>query len=318
MPDATCARCGAVIPLPPSGRRGPRSKYCATRCRRLAGTAMARESRARARAIRAPQRLVCEHCATPFESSRRRRFCTELCGERARNSRHFKNMGVPLEGSCLQCGATYSALQQNRGRQRFCSKGCHQRYRDTHVVEWRLCPRCTVLYPVSSQALRKARPGHQCHPVEHVPKDVICLRCMVLVAGDHSHPYQPVEPHDITCVLCGGVYVGKWTNKCPACVSINRRETRRRTKRLRRARVGAAREPYRVADVFDRDGWRCHLCGRATKRDAKVPHPRAPTIDHLVPLSAGGGDTPLNVATAHFSCNTARGARGLAQLRLVA
>jgi 5-methylcytosine-specific restriction endonuclease McrA len=44
-------------------------------------------------------------------------------------------------------------------------------------------------------------------------------------------------------------------------------------------------------------------------RKVKVPHPRAPTIDHVVPLSQGGADAPWNVKTAHFMCNSEKGDR---------
>lgn len=41
-----------------------------------------------------------------------------------------------------------------------------------------------------------------------------------------------------------------------------------------------------------------------------VPHPKAPTIDHVVPLAEGGADTAANVRLAHFICNSMRGNRG--------
>jgi 5-methylcytosine-specific restriction endonuclease McrA len=43
----------------------------------------------------------------------------------------------------------------------------------------------------------------------------------------------------------------------------------------------------------------------------------APTLDHLVPVSAGGVHTRANVATAHFRCNIQRQTGGTVQLRLV-
>jgi 5-methylcytosine-specific restriction endonuclease McrA len=67
--------------------------------------------------------------------------------------------------------------------------------------------------------------------------------------------------------------------------------------------------------VFERDGYRCHLCKRMTKRGAVVPHPKAPVIDHLVPLGPGD-DAMHNVATACFMCNSKRRDVGPAQLIL--
>ncbi len=54
--------------------------------------------------------------------------------------------------------------------------------------------------------------------------------------------------------------------------------------------------------IMDRDGLACHLC-LAEVADTKVPHPFAPTLDHVVPL--GPGDhTMANIRLAHFICNS--------------
>lgn len=48
-----------------------------------------------------------------------------------------------------------------------------------------------------------------------------------------------------------------------------------------------------------------------------VPHPKAPTIDHVVPLAEGGHDTRANVQLAHFLCNSIKGRGGSQQLALI-
>jgi len=48
-----------------------------------------------------------------------------------------------------------------------------------------------------------------------------------------------------------------------------------------------------------------------------VPHAKAPTVDHVVPVSEGGDDTRANVQLAHFRCNSVKGPRGSQQLALV-
>jgi 5-methylcytosine-specific restriction endonuclease McrA len=53
------------------------------------------------------------------------------------------------------------------------------------------------------------------------------------------------------------------------------------------------------AAVLARDKGICHLCGRAGAR----------TVDHLVPRAHGGSDDYWNLAAAHGTCNTERGAR---------
>lgn len=62
--------------------------------------------------------------------------------------------------------------------------------------------------------------------------------------------------------------------------------------------------------MYIRDGYRCHLCNRKTDPTKRVPHPRAPTLDHVIPLSCGGTHEPLNCRTACYICNTRKGAGG--------
>lgn len=92
-----------------------------------------------------------------------------------------------------------------------------------------------------------------------------------------------------------------------------RRNRRRRDKQARSKRIRAAgpREVIDLAHVAKRDGWRCHICKRKVTR-------RNWSLDHLIPLSDGGPHTHANVALAHVLCNSKRGARGAAQLRLAA
>jgi len=87
-----------------------------------------------------------------------------------------------------------------------------------------------------------------------------------------------------------------------------------RQRRVRAAFVAAVSP----VEIFERDGWRCQLCRKALLRDAVVPHPLAPTIDHIVPLACGGSHEPRNVQAAHFMCNS-RKRDGAAndQLRLI-
>jgi hypothetical protein len=71
--------------------------------------------------------------------------------------------------------------------------------------------------------------------------------------------------------------------------------------------------------VHERDGWRCQICWRRLSPKAGVPDPRAPTIDHIVPIALGGRHVVENFQTACFECNWQKGATGDGdQLRLVA
>ena len=58
------------------------------------------------------------------------------------------------------------------------------------------------------------------------------------------------------------------------------------------------------AEVFERDGWKCHICGEPVAQGADGrKHPMAPTLDHIIPIALGGEHSYLNTACAHRICN---------------
>ena len=95
------------------------------------------------------------------------------------------------------------------------------------------------------------------------------------------------------------------------CSQEKARDRRRaRDARRRALEISAYREKVVARRVFERDGYRCHICGKATKRNARVPDHKAPTLDHIIPLNAGGTHEMSNVATAHFLCNSLKSDKG--------
>lgn len=83
-----------------------------------------------------------------------------------------------------------------------------------------------------------------------------------------------------------------------------------RSRRRRRARLAEVEsEPYTLAEIAERDGFKCGLCGRGVDMDLKYPHPRSASVDHIVPLSKGGSDLKSNVRLAHLGENVTRGNR---------
>jgi 5-methylcytosine-specific restriction endonuclease McrA len=82
----------------------------------------------------------------------------------------------------------------------------------------------------------------------------------------------------------------------------------------RRARLrGVETIPYGRREIFDRDGGQCKLCGVQLRFE-----PQAFQIDHIVPISLGGPDTPANVQLACPTCNRRKGASLTGQLHFAA
>jgi len=62
-------------------------------------------------------------------------------------------------------------------------------------------------------------------------------------------------------------------------------------------------------DIYERDGWRCGLCGESIDPLAAWPDQLSASLDHIIPLSKGGHHIPGNVQAAHLSCNVRKGDR---------
>ena len=120
--------------------------------------------------------------------------------------------------------------------------------------------------------------------------------------------------HETKCVVCSKAFmVAVWncttcSDECTQRLKAQRKLRARSTRRVRE--ISAYVEDVNPQSVFEADGYRCHICGQMTDKDERVPHPRAPTVDHVLPLAKGGLHALFNVRTACFICNSTKGDRG--------
>jgi hypothetical protein len=216
-----------------------------------------------------------------------------LCATHYNRSRYtpderIKKITVPCGWCAKPC---VKAPDKNRGyAERFCSLECRDNMR-----AFRVSPRHPRLV-THLTSRHRAHPDYGL-PVIYVspPAKVVTKRPRIAFTAGW-------------CRNCGRAFVDRWlADRSSMCCSP--RCARRRAKDQRRARQKAAylADVSRVA-IFERDGYRCQLCGRKTKRNKEVPHPLAPVLDHIIPLAlgveAGGVHAPHNVQCAHFLCNS--------------
>lgn len=70
---------------------------------------------------------------------------------------------------------------------------------------------------------------------------------------------------------------------------------------IKKRRREANRAVYRLRNaVLARDGYVCGICG-------EVVHEQDLSIDHIVPISAGGSDDIANLQPSHKVCNSRKG-----------
>lgn len=269
---------------------------------------------------------TCERCGNAL-SGRRRRWCPD-CSKIISNGGDWGQperkcpMWLPRPGGrastwtpvphplpssscrrrwCISCGGELVDGGRNYHLKRSCSKRCQQRL---HNMGWgnppagRTCVSCSGRFDASGGS------DVRCPGCRNAPKhaEANCLRC-----GQRFSNLMGGREHCRTCSPPG--------SHAP---SDARREMWRRKNRARRLAKRNAGEAgrYTLAEIAERDGHRCHLCGRKVNMTIDSMKPKGPTIDHLVPISADGPDVKSNVALAHRICNTTRGAGGFAQLLL--
>lgn len=260
--------------------------------------------------------LTCAICGASFVAKRTARYCSEQCKSRAkrqsagfkeRKARHQANWIAALRRDCAWCGHEFSPRHTST---KLCSVQCVSaaRWRDkSSPVTWssdlppyQPCRWCGVV----SYAAGRGRTG-----------------CCSSRCSDALRRYRRLGPSmtgvvHYTCTNCGrGWLRGDHHTPSPQCRTCRKREEKRR----RRAATRGAEtfETFTLREIAERDGWTCHLCGKRVPDVEYSYQPTDATLDHLVPVSAGGPHTRANVRLAHMLCNSKRGTQGVVQLALI-
>ena len=125
----------------------------------------------------------------------------------------------------------------------------------------------------------------------------------------------------VACAECGcqfcPVYGAQGTTTlCAPCAAIRSARYKREYKRrvgtshhARARRKGVESRYFNILKILARDDWTCQLCGVQTPKELRgTTDPRAPELDHILPIAAGGSHVPENCQCACRACNGAKGA----------
>jgi len=179
------------------------------------------------------------------------------------------------------------------------------RYKDHHGQHANRCKEC---YLAVVRAHQKKRGHGRSH------------RGPNFIEGKLYGPPRP-KPSRITMIVCVdcGVDVRKMSGahvRCRACTNKNIGAHQQ----MRRDIIATGDKSITWRALGKRDRWCCHLCG-----DPVPPIPGAArslggsrygaTIDHIVPLIAGGRHEWSNVALAHRHCNISRGGKSVDEVK---
>jgi hypothetical protein len=238
---------------------------------------------------------VCRQCGWMW-AGRKAKFCSKECQSAA----YYKSQrSQRYQHECKHCG---KAFRSSRKEVRHCSPACNVA---TRVVN----------------AKRAPRTCHQCGN-EFIPKATYrttycsreCSHASMRTQPEYNGPTVTVTGQ---CIKCGGWWVRSepWNPmfwKTPGRTVCGTCTTQAATAiyQLRRARKknNGPHEHIVPLRVYKRDGHQCQLCGWTFKDGEVHPHPRSPSIDHIIPLSRGGHHTYNNVQAACLACNASKGA----------
>lgn len=213
----------------------------------------------------------CQYCGKPFwrENAFRMKYCGEDCRKAALKELHPpkppKEKRVYIR-KCNCCGNTFETEYAN---QVYCSKECS--------------------YEGNLRLKRKQ------WAAGYKPKTIICKEC--------NTPFT-TECGDTHSVFC-----------CQSCADKSERRREHMTERHKEYMAGCKErrkkqisegfvEEVPYDDIYTRDGGICQICGLPVHPVKNVDDNWDGTIDHIIPLSAGGEHSFANCQLAHRICNS--------------
>lgn len=302
-----CKRCGKAIAWK-EGKQGRPPSYCSAECRRLW-----RQEHPSPQGVYAPlkhQVRQCVICGKEFTPRwRTQKCCSKACGRKSEAETKRKHRPV-----CKFCGKAY--IPKKPDRLTYCSRECAhaaQKARAAARAEAEEKARrrvCVICGKVFRGQLNSKYCSDECRK-EKKRRD----------ARQHAESKHKSTRKTVTCKECGKQFVPEYGTKRRRFCSefCLHKYTHRVGKAVRRARIkGCSYEVFDPIEIFERDKWRCQLCGRKTPKSLRgTTDDRAPELDHIVPLALGGAHTRANVQCVCRRCNQTKGANVQGQLRLM-
>lgn len=234
--------------------------------------------------------------------------------------------------TCAHCGEQFS---NNDKRKIYCCKKCK-------VDAWKASN--SERYSALVKASKERNKILNKKPEYTRVSSGYCVRCGSPYCGQNKNKHCSADCLNATsrekyskykdcdtknCKLCGVVFVpsrtmGRKTDYCSIECKVKaydafKKKGSRVGKAKRRALCkGADAESVNPFTVFDRDGWKCKLCGVKTPRRKRGTYDDdAPELDHIIPLSKGGSHTYKNTQCSCRKCNLTKRDRPMGQMLLI-
>jgi HNH endonuclease len=280
---------------------------------------------------------TCKRCGTPWTLSgddRRTKWCSPRCGVLAAHDRRRK---PAVADRCAFCAGVLDLSTHMRSFMRYCSKACKskgwlaahpdrkERYCETQRAKRALKRPAPVLHANTCKQCGKQWAG------EH--RSTICSRPCQLAWSSAQSLAKALALHrsvarvtaceDCRVEFCP-LYGASHTRLCSSCsderarIALRKYRKKRGGNASRRAKMrGLERKYFNESRIFERDKWRCQLCGVKTPKRLRGTYDDcAPDLDHVVTYSDKGSHTKENVQCACRKCNGEKGGRSRGQIWL--
>lgn len=207
---------------------------------------------------------------------------------------------------CPICGKEFkSHIENGNRRKKYCSPKCYKNAKgigSSTKLCWKTCEHCGdsfIARPANTKYCNKCKKQNTYHKLSYLKSE------------KHLN-----KTHSGICIECGKRFENKYgekkrlycSDKCQDLYfkkSKAYKSQRANMRHRRRTRINGGKcAPYKRLDIYKRDQWVCGICGKPVRNTLKYPHPMSASIDHVIPIAKGGGDTPDNVQLAHLVCNS--------------
>ena len=247
----------------------------------------------------------CGTCGAVFVGHLRQKYCCARCGSEAKYSRKRLTERRLGPFNCEHCYQPFYAKKRTEAK--FCGRQCA-------FDRWGLVAE-------ERAALRRVQRANKISTVRtrsNVKLEASALRRI-------AYAWKVAKG---VCHVCGETYarLRAWQRTCSRDCEAKQverviaaaRKCKKAQKAKRRAiKKGALAESIDPIKVFERDKWRCHICGKKTRKELRgSSHADAPELEHIVSLADGGSHTWGNVACSCRACNCKKGSASFGQLGL--
>lgn len=215
--------------------------------------------------------------------------------------------GSQTSKECPQCGVEFEQVRRGGKPQRFCSTPCRLLWASKHrwdSYEPKVAPCVSCGKTTASRSGVAVCDDDECRKVRAMQRRRLAATGVIATPIDY-----------FKCRNCGVLFIGKQRSNRMYCTQACAARAGKRNGKHRRRTAERSGDFITINELGERDGWKCHICGQVIRLRSGAAG-MSPSIDHLIPIAAGGPHVWANVAIAHKRCNSRRHTGGFAQLRL--